>query len=104
MAGSGKSRRFTSGSRESGQWPILFPTRDPEKSKALIGAIDAINGKFGRDTVQPAATGSEKKWQMRRAQLLRCYTTRLEDLPRVKAPLAYPQPLAGVGLAWQFGV
>jgi len=28
----------------------MFATRDPEKSKALMIALDAINGRFGRDT------------------------------------------------------
>lgn len=63
----------------------LFPSRDPEKSKALMVAMDAINGRFGRDTVQPVATGREKKWRMRRAQLSPCYTTRIGDLLEVKA-------------------
>lgn len=63
----------------------LFPSRDPEKSKALMTALDAINGRFGRDTVQPASTGREKKWGMRRARLSPCYTTRLSDLLCVKS-------------------
>lgn len=63
----------------------LFPSRDPEKSKALMNAMDAINGRFGRETVQPLAAGRTQKWAMKRRQLSPCYTTRLSDLLEVKA-------------------
>lgn len=31
----------------------LFASRDPEKSNALMTALDAINGRFGRESVRP---------------------------------------------------
>lgn len=62
----------------------MFATRDPEKSKALMGALDAINGRFGRGAVRPGAVGLSPAWSMRRANLSPCYTTRLDDLMIVR--------------------
>ncbi|QNA84452.1 DUF4113 domain-containing protein [Sphingomonas sp. So64.6b] len=47
----------------------LFPSCDPEKSKALMTALDSINGRFSRYTMRPASTGRRKKWRMRRVRL-----------------------------------
>lgn len=65
----------------------MFATRDPARSKALMGALDAINGRFGRGTARPAAMGAApvSGWSMRRANLSPCYTTREADLLKVKA-------------------
>lgn len=61
----------------------MFASRDPEKSKALMGALDAINGRFGRNTVRPGAIAPAPAWSMRRANLSPCYTTRETDLLKV---------------------
>lgn len=58
----------------------LFASRDPDKSRALMGALDAINGRFGRETVRPGGTRHKRPWSMRRRNLSPCYTTRLEDI------------------------
>lgn len=58
----------------------LFATRDPERSRALMTALDAINGRYGRETVRPGGTRQQRAWSMRRANLSPCYTTRLDDL------------------------
>lgn len=50
----------------------MFATRDPAKSKALMGALDAINGRFRRGAA-------------RRSNLSPCYTTRLDDMLQVRA-------------------
>lgn len=63
----------------------LFPSRDPEKSKSLMVALDAINGRFGRETVSAGGLVQRKAWSMRRRNLSPCYTTRLSDLLEVKA-------------------
>ena len=47
----------------------MFASRDPEKSKALMKAVDAINGRFGRGAVRPGAVGLSTGWSMRRANL-----------------------------------
>lgn len=58
----------------------MFATRDPERSKALMIALDAINGRFGRGTARPGGVGASPVWSMRRANLSPCYTTRLSDI------------------------
>ena len=63
----------------------MFPTRDPERSAKLMGALDAINGRFGRGTLRPGAVSQSPKWGMRRGQLSPRYTTDWRELLTVKA-------------------
>lgn len=63
----------------------LFATRDPERSRALMTALDAVNGRFGRNTVRPGAVAATPAWGMRRGNLSPCYTTRISDILRIKA-------------------
>lgn len=58
----------------------LFASRDPEKSKSLMTALDAINGRFGRETVRSASIGHQRTWSMKRESLSPCYTTRVADI------------------------
>lgn len=62
----------------------MFATRDPKKSKALMGALDAINARFGQGTARPGAVGAAPAWGMRRAHLSPCYTTRLDDMMDIR--------------------
>ena len=64
----------------------LFRPVDPEreaKERRLMEAADKLNLWYGRGTVRTAATGVRQDWQMRRDRLSPCYTTRLEDVPKV---------------------
>jgi DNA polymerase V len=63
----------------------MFASRDPEKSKALMTALDAINGRFGRGAARPAALAGRADWSMRRKNLSPCYTTRMGDILTVNA-------------------
>lgn len=69
---------------QPGDMPVadLFASRDPEKSKALMTALDAVNGRFGRNTVRPGAIAATPAWGMRRGNLSPCYTTREADFLR----------------------
>lgn len=58
----------------------LFSSRDPERSKALMTALDAINGRFGRGTARPGGLIERADWSMRRGNLSPCYTTRIGDI------------------------
>jgi DNA polymerase V len=55
-----------------------------EKSAHLMGALDAINRKFGRDTLTTAAMGFERKWTTKFALRSPRYTTRWDELPEVR--------------------
>lgn len=56
-----------------------------ERRHALLATIDALNGRYGRGTVQWAACGLHASWAMRRSRLSRSATTRLKEVPLVWA-------------------
>ncbi len=62
----------------------LFETPSP-RSATLMAAMDRLNGRFGRGTVFPAAVGVERGWKLRADHHSPCYTTRLTELPVVRA-------------------
>ena len=59
---------------------------DPSKNdRKLMSALDCINSKWGRGTVQYAAAGFKKPWMFKRDQLSQAYTTRWDQLPVAQA-------------------
>jgi DNA polymerase V len=52
-----------------------------ERSKRLMQAMDALNARYGRNTVSIFTPSSPKPWAMRREKMSPCYTTRWSDLP-----------------------
>ena len=65
----------------------LFDRRDREQSERLMSAIDAVNGKFGRGTIAPAAAGIRREWQTKFELRSPRYTTRVAELGPVTAKL-----------------
>jgi len=69
----------------------LEPVEDSETRRdrsRLMGAVDAINGRFGKGTVHAASTGQtapQRVWTMRQERRTPQYTTRLEDVPVARA-------------------
>ena len=55
------------------------------RGDALMQAVDAINARYGRGTVRVASTGVDATWQPRAAHKSPAYTTRLMEVPRVRA-------------------
>ena len=64
--------------------PTLFAAPS-SKGDALMAAMDRVNAKFGRNALFPAAMGIERGWKLRAAHHSPRYTTRLDELPRVRA-------------------
>jgi DNA polymerase V len=62
-----------------------LPPELQQRRAALMACIDGLNHRYGRGTVQWAACGLQPTWAMRRGQLSRAATTRLQDLPTVLA-------------------
>lgn len=58
----------------------LFDERDRSRDNILMGALDKLNGYFGKNTVKFARQGYGKKWKLRQEKLSPCYTTRLSDI------------------------
>ena len=63
----------------------MFPTTDPVRSAKLMGAMDALNGRFGRGMVRPAVSSVDRRWTAKAEYLSPRYTTWLEELPAVSA-------------------
>ena len=47
--------------------------------------LDAVNRRYGRDTLRPGGAGQTPDWSMRRAKLSPAYTTQFDDLLAVRA-------------------
>lgn len=63
----------------------LFDENAPRaNSAALMSLMDKLN-KQGRGTLYFAGQGIQQAWQMKRQMLSPCYTTRLADVPTVRA-------------------
>lgn len=63
----------------------LFDGKDREKSARLMGALDAVNAKFGRGALIAAAAGIERPWSTKFEMRSPRYTTRVDELPVVLA-------------------
>jgi DNA polymerase V len=64
---------------------VPLPEAQQQRRERLMATVDALNHRFGRDTVQWAACGLRPGWTMRRSRLSRAATTRIEDIPIVRA-------------------
>ncbi len=58
----------------------FLDTRDTTRSKQLMGAIDAINRRMGRDAVFYAASGVRREWAMARTMKSQHFTTDWQEL------------------------
>lgn len=58
---------------------------EQERSERLMATIDRLNQRYGKGTVDWAICGFKPSWMMRRQRLSRAATTRLLDIPIVKA-------------------
>ena len=54
-----------------------------ERERRLMSVWQAVNSRYGRDTLVLAQSGSVRNWQMKREHLSPCYTTRLEDAVKI---------------------
>ena len=61
----------------------LFDAPDTTRRKALMRALDKLNGRYGRDTLTFAASGSRRAWKLRSELLSPRYTTSWEELLKV---------------------
>lgn len=66
------------------QLSLIEPPREEEaKGTRLMAALDAVNARWGRETLRVAATGLERPWRMRQAARSPRYTTCWEELATV---------------------
>lgn len=50
-----------------------------------MAALDAINDRFGRDTLHLGSAGVARRWAMLSENRTRRYTTNWAELPKVRA-------------------
>ncbi|WP_159832401.1 Y-family DNA polymerase [Novosphingobium sp. TCA1] len=61
----------------------LFEAGDDRRDR-LMGALDAINGKFGKMTALTATQGFKREWRTKADLKSPAYTTRISDVPVVR--------------------
>ncbi|WP_426078682.1 DUF4113 domain-containing protein [Janthinobacterium sp. PSPC3-1] len=62
---------------------VLFDEARPRDADVKeMAALDALNARFGRDTVTLASAGLAPRWAMRSENKTPCYTTRWSELPK----------------------
>jgi DNA polymerase V len=62
----------------------LFATSQPTDATKLMAVLDQINGRWGRGTLRSASVPGNPDWGMRREMMSQSYTTKLDQLWRVK--------------------
>ncbi|MBD1555157.1 Y-family DNA polymerase [Pseudomonas typographi] len=62
----------------------LFAVSQPAAAERVMGVLDAINERWGRGTLRSAAVPAAPAWAMRRGLMSQSYTTRLDQLMRVR--------------------
>lgn len=68
------------------QMTFFTPPRNQRiKKRKVMEVMDRINLRWGKNTLKPAAAGTEKPWKMERKQLSPRYTTCWKELPEAKA-------------------
>ncbi|MEE4131050.1 DUF4113 domain-containing protein [Pseudomonas viridiflava] len=63
----------------------LFSATQPVSSDRLMEVLDVINNRWGRGTVRTGSVPATPDWGMRREQMSQSYTTRLDQLWRVRS-------------------
>lgn len=65
---------------------VLFDEARPRgPAVKVMAALDALNERFGRDSVTLASAGLAPRWAMRAGNKTPCYTTRWDELPTANA-------------------
>lgn len=64
----------------------LFDAGPPKEASAkAMAALDALNERYGRDTVHLGSAGVRQRWAMRSDNKTPRYTTHWDELPRARA-------------------
>ena len=63
----------------------LFDTRDRQRDHKIMKALDQTNSAIGKDIVRYGTEGYGEKWKLKAARLSPRYTTRLDQVMKVKS-------------------
>ncbi len=61
----------------------LFTETQPAAAERVMGVLDAVNAKWGRNTLRPGRIPTAPDWGMRREMMSQSFTTRMDQLWRV---------------------
>ncbi|MBS1169791.1 MAG: polymerase subunit UmuC [Burkholderiaceae bacterium] len=67
------------------QHRLFNPAADDARSAQLMVALDAVNARYGRDTLRLGSAGLERRWQGRSENRTPRYTTNWDELPLARA-------------------
>lgn len=67
------------------QGSLFDAPRERENSVRVMAALDALNQRFGRDSVHLGSAGLAPRWAMRSENKTPYYTTRWDELPKAHA-------------------
>ena len=62
----------------------MFEQLESAKQKSITLTVDNLNAFYGRDAIRLATQGYGKKWHLRQMKLSPCYTTKIDEIKKVK--------------------
>ena len=62
----------------------IFDAVDREKHKKLMEVVDRLNSGYSRNNLSLAVQGGRRKWKLKQELLSPCYTTKLNDIIKIK--------------------
>ena len=62
----------------------IFDVVDREKHKKLMEVVDRLNNGFSRNNLFLAVQDGRRKWKLKQELLSPCYTTKLNDIIKIK--------------------
>jgi DNA polymerase V len=72
------------GAQGASQGMLFDAPQAAQASDKLMAALDAVNARFGRDTLAIASAGTTRNWSARANLITPRYTTRWDELPVVR--------------------
>lgn len=75
---------FNDFSNAAASQATLFDGIDRERSGRVMLLIDQLNAEHGADTIHMAAQGFRRQWKTKASRISPAYTTRWDELPRVR--------------------
>jgi DNA polymerase V len=62
----------------------FYDEAETGKEKKILQTMDSLNKSFGKDLLRFARQGYSKKWKLKQMKLSPCYTTRIDEILKVK--------------------
>lgn len=64
---------------------VMFAASQPAYSEKVMGVLDEINTRWGRETLRAGSVPADPEWAMRSEPMSQSYTTRFDQLWEVKS-------------------